>query len=225
MISKADKAVKKSTGTAELLALWRIRAHSSTGTIGPEKGAVCAGHQAKTCVLSRLESIGFVRDGGACGAVCASCCCRRSNSKSRRGYNFCRSRCLAFPRRPLRLGPERRRKPDRARPDGGRQCKLHPDPAEERFADRLHGYFEADKGRVGFYLDTVWAKLGFGSSSTSLRNPIAGLQVSTSSNTAVTYSFAIIEAGGLYEIARWPGSPSGSPGSFTALDGLLGFRY
>src|SRR5262245_7890297 len=87
------------------------------------------------------------------------------------------------------------------------------------------GYFEAGKGRVGFYLDTVWAKLGFGSSSTSLRNPIAGLQVSTSSNTAVTYSFAIIEAGGLYEIARWPGSPSGSPGSFTALDGLLGFRY
>jgi hypothetical protein len=83
------------------------------------------------------------------------------------------------------------------------------------------GYFEADKGRVGAYLDTVWAKLGFGSSSTSFRNPIAGLNISTSSNTAVTYSFAIIEAGGLYEIARWPGSP----GSFTALDGLLGFRY
>jgi hypothetical protein len=83
------------------------------------------------------------------------------------------------------------------------------------------GYFEADKGRVGFYLDTVWAKLGFDSSTTSSRNPIAGLQISTSRNTAVTYSFAIIEAGGLYEIARWPGSP----GSFTALDGLLGFRY
>src|SRR5262245_1111878 len=83
------------------------------------------------------------------------------------------------------------------------------------------GYFEADKGRVGFYLDTVWAKLGFGSSSTSYRNPIAGLQISTSSNTAVTYNFTIIEAGGLYEIARWPGSP----GSFTALDGLMGFRY
>src|SRR5437660_1081731 len=40
------------------------------------------------------------------------------------------------------------------------------------------GYFEADKGKVGFYLDTVWAKLGFGSSSTSLRNPIAGLNIS-----------------------------------------------
>ena len=83
------------------------------------------------------------------------------------------------------------------------------------------GYFEADKGRVGFYLDTVWAKLGFDSSTTSYRNPIAGLQISTSRNTAATYSFAIIEAGGLYEIARWPGSP----GSYTALDGLLGFRY
>ena len=83
------------------------------------------------------------------------------------------------------------------------------------------GYFEANKGKVGFYLDTVWARLGFDRSTTSYRNPIAGLQLSTSSNTAVTYSFAIIEAGGLYEIARWPGSP----GSFTALDGLLGFRY
>jgi hypothetical protein len=83
------------------------------------------------------------------------------------------------------------------------------------------GYFEADKGRVGFYLDTVWARLGFDSSTTTQRNPIAGLQINTSRNTAVTYSFAIIEAGGLYEIARWPGSP----GSFTALDGLLGFRY
>lgn len=83
------------------------------------------------------------------------------------------------------------------------------------------GYFEANKGKVGLYLDTVWAKLGFDFSTTSNRNPIAGLQISTSRNTAVTYSFAIIEAGGLYEIARWPGGP----GSFTALDGLLGFRY
>jgi hypothetical protein len=31
----------------------------------------------------------------------------------------------------------------------------------------------------------------------------------------------IVEAGGLYEVARWPGSP----GSFTAVDALLGFRY
>lgn len=83
------------------------------------------------------------------------------------------------------------------------------------------GYFEANKGRVGLYLDTVWAKLGIGMSSASYRNPIAGLTLSTSTSTVGTYSFAIIEAGGLYEIAHWPGSP----GSFTALDGLLGFRY
>jgi hypothetical protein len=83
------------------------------------------------------------------------------------------------------------------------------------------GYFEADKGPVGFYLDTVWASLGFDSSSASWRNPVAGLKLGTSSSTAVTYSFAIIEAGGLYEFARW----AGAPGSFTALDGVLGFRY
>jgi hypothetical protein len=83
------------------------------------------------------------------------------------------------------------------------------------------GYAEADKGKVGFYLDTVWANLGFDHSTTSYRNPIAGLQISTSSNTAVTYSMTIVEAGGLYEFAHWPGSP----GSFTAVDGLLGFRY
>ncbi|MBV8189913.1 MAG: hypothetical protein JO339_21905 [Alphaproteobacteria bacterium] len=83
------------------------------------------------------------------------------------------------------------------------------------------GYFEANKGRVGLYTDLVWAKLGFDHSTASSRNPIAGLQISTSSNTAITYSLTIVEAGGLYEIAHWPGSP----GSFTALDGLLGFRY
>lgn len=83
------------------------------------------------------------------------------------------------------------------------------------------GYFEADKGPVGFYVDTVWASLGFDSSSASWRNPVAGLKLSTASNTAVTYSFIIIEAGGLYEFARW----AGAPGSSTAIDGLLGVRY
>ena len=83
------------------------------------------------------------------------------------------------------------------------------------------GYFEADKGTVGFYVDTVWASLGFASSQASWRNPVAGLKLSTTSNTAVTYSFTIVEAGGLHELARW----AGSSGSATAIDGLLGFRY
>ena len=83
------------------------------------------------------------------------------------------------------------------------------------------GYFEANKGPVGFYTDFVWARLGFDHSTASYRNPIAGLQISTTTNTALTYSLTIVEAGGLYEFARWPGSP----GSFTAIDGVLGFRY
>ena len=41
------------------------------------------------------------------------------------------------------------------------------------------GYFEADKGKVGFYLDTVWPNLGFASSSTSSGNPVAVLQILT----------------------------------------------
>jgi hypothetical protein len=83
------------------------------------------------------------------------------------------------------------------------------------------GYFEANKGPVGFYADLLWAKLGFDKSTTNYRNPIAGLKISTTTNTALTYSLTIVEAGGLYEFARWPGSP----GSFTAVDGLVGFRY
>ena len=96
------------------------------------------------------------------------------------------------------MGSERRGQPDGAWPDGRRQCELHPVLQKSDLLIGYMGYFEADKGRVGFYLDTVWARLGFASSTTSSRNPIAGLQVSTSRSTAVTYhSFAIIEAGGL----------------------------
>jgi hypothetical protein len=82
-------------------------------------------------------------------------------------------------------------------------------------------YFEADKGPVGFYTDFVWASLGFDKSTASYRNPIAGLKLSATTTTALTYSMTIVEAGGLYEVAHWPGSP----GSFTAVDALLGVRY
>ena len=83
------------------------------------------------------------------------------------------------------------------------------------------GYFEADKGPVGFYTDIVWAKLGFDKSIARARNPFAGLNISATATANATYSLTIVEVGGLYEFARWPGSP----GSFTALDGLLAFRY
>ena len=70
-------------------------------------------------------------------------------------------------------------------------------------------------------MDTVWSKLGFNSSSASYRNPVSGLKITTASNTVGTYSFIIIEAGGLYEFARW----SAAPGSSTAIDALLAIRY
>jgi len=83
------------------------------------------------------------------------------------------------------------------------------------------GYFEADKGKFGFYTDIVWTKLGFDKSLVSYRNPVPGVQVSATTNVALTTTMTIIEAGGLYEVARW----QNAPGSFTAIDALLGFRY
>ena len=59
----------------------------------------------------------------------------------------------------------------------------------------LMGYFEADKGPVGFYTDVVWAKLGFTNSTAAYRNPIPGLKFSVTANAALTYSMTIIEAG------------------------------
>ncbi len=84
------------------------------------------------------------------------------------------------------------------------------------------GYFEADKGPIGFYTDLVFAKLGFGTGQTNYRNPLPGLSIATTTSTALTYSLFIAEVGGVYEIARWPGA---SEGAATSLDGVLGFRY
>ena len=91
-------------------------------------------------------------------------------------------------------------------------------------SDSLAGFMgnvEADKGKVGVYGDFVWAKLGFDKSMASYRNPLPGLQLSATTNTALTTSMTVIEAGGLYEFANW----QHGQGSFTAIDGLLGFRY
>ena len=84
------------------------------------------------------------------------------------------------------------------------------------------GYFEADKGKVGFYTDIVWTKLGFDKSHGVLSQS-AARRADQRHDQRRTHldSMTIVEAGGLYEMAHW----QGSPGSFTALDGLLGFRY
>jgi uncharacterized membrane protein (UPF0136 family) len=83
------------------------------------------------------------------------------------------------------------------------------------------GYFEDDKGRAGLYADLVYTSLGFGADRVGYRNPIFGLRITTSASAALTYQMTIAEVGGVYELARWPGSE----GSSTALDGVVGFRY
>jgi hypothetical protein len=79
------------------------------------------------------------------------------------------------------------------------------------------GYFEADKGPAGMYLDLVYTNLGFGASNTTYRNPIGGLKITTTTSAALTYQLFIAEIGGTYEVYRW--------GPQTALDGVAGFRY
>lgn len=85
----------------------------------------------------------------------------------------------------------------------------------------LMGYFEAGKGRAGFYTDFVFTSLGFGAGQAAYRNSTPGLKISTSANAALTYRMFIVEPGGVFELARW----SGAPGTATALDATIGFRY
>lgn len=83
------------------------------------------------------------------------------------------------------------------------------------------GNVEASKGKVGVYVDLVWAQLGFDQSMAVYRNPAPGVQLSANTNTVLTTNLTILEPGGFYEAAKWQQSAT----SFTALDGLLGFRY
>lgn len=82
-------------------------------------------------------------------------------------------------------------------------------------------YFEAAKGKAGLYADIVWTRVGFSNSTSSYRNPIGGLQLSSVANQALVFSLTIVEMGGTYELAHW----SGREGSRTAVDAVLGFRY
>jgi hypothetical protein len=83
------------------------------------------------------------------------------------------------------------------------------------------GYFEADKGKAGLYLDLVYTNLGFGAYDANYRNPIGGLKITTAAKAALTYQLIVAELGGVYELARWQHSENSS----TAIDGLMGFRY
>jgi hypothetical protein len=83
------------------------------------------------------------------------------------------------------------------------------------------GGSEADKGRFGFFADVVWAQLGIPTWAAAYANPIAGVKLSLQANAADTISVTIIEAAGLFEVGKWPGSDQ----SFTALDAYAGGRF
>jgi hypothetical protein len=83
------------------------------------------------------------------------------------------------------------------------------------------GDFEADKGPFGFFVDVVWAQLAVPASRAAYANPIAGVKLSLQANAADTISVTIIEAAGLFEVGKWPGSDQ----SFTALDAYAGGRF
>jgi hypothetical protein len=101
----------------------------------------------------------------------------------------------------------------------------------------LMGYFEARKGRFGFFTDAVWADLGFpGHVSYDINrsvsgNPFARLpdfkttikgNLKINANAQLDYQEAIVQSGIAFEIAKW-GNGRG-PG-FTALDVLGSARY
>ena len=83
------------------------------------------------------------------------------------------------------------------------------------------GDFEVNKGRFGFFADVVWAQLGIPASRAAYANPIAGVKLSLQANAAITQTMTIIEAAGLFEVGKWPGSDQ----SFTALDAYAGGRF
>ncbi len=101
----------------------------------------------------------------------------------------------------------------------------------------LMGYFEARKGRFGFFTDAVWADLGFPGhvnydiNKSVSGNPFARLRdfkgtvkgnLDISANAQLDYQETIIQSGVAFEIAKW-GNGSG-PG-YTALDVLGSARY
>jgi hypothetical protein len=88
----------------------------------------------------------------------------------------------------------------------------------------LMGYFEARKGRFGFFTDVVWEDLSFDAHRNVSRNPfprLPGVNVAIKGNAQLDYQSTIIQSGIAYELARW----SGGGGAYTALDVMGSARY
>ena len=97
------------------------------------------------------------------------------------------------------------------------------------------GYFEARKGRWGFFTDAVWADLGFPGhlnydiNRSASGNPFARLpdfkgtikgKLKLNANAQLDYQETIIQSGVAFEVAKW-----GDASSYTALDVMGSARY
>jgi hypothetical protein len=97
------------------------------------------------------------------------------------------------------------------------------------------GYFEARKGRWGFFTDAVWADLGFPGhlnydiNRSASGNPFARLpdfkatikgNLKINANAQLDYQEGIVQSGVFYEVAKW-----GDSASYTALDVMGSARY
>jgi hypothetical protein len=83
------------------------------------------------------------------------------------------------------------------------------------------GYAEARKGPLAFYGDIFYANLGLSASGVRSRGVRPEISGTLSGALGLDFEEAVVEAGGAYEIAKWP---SGG-GSSTAIDILAGARY
>jgi len=82
--------------------------------------------------------------------------------------------------------------------------------------------FEARNGPFAVYGDFFWAQLRASGSALALRTPFTGVALTADATGHLTFTVkSILEAGGAYELARWPNGGA----SYTAIDALAGLRY
>lgn len=106
----------------------------------------------------------------------------------------------------------------------GRTVELDVDPIqvlEHLERAPFMGYAEARNGPLAFYSDIFYANLGLSADGVRSRSVHPKITGTLSAALGLDFEEAVVEAGGAYEIAKWP---SGG-GSSTAIDILAGARY
>jgi hypothetical protein len=95
----------------------------------------------------------------------------------------------------------------------------HSEIPKDLFA--LMGYFEARKGRLSFFSDLVYLKVGLNGSMTRSRG-VDALNATVGASAGLKYEMFIAEFAAAYEVTRW--GSTGMSGSGTAIDIFGGVR-